>query len=603
MTSPYSTQQMQAGLDEQLLKTVGVAPPAATPSDVMQGVAQVARQQLSERWVQTQAIERAAKARRVYYLSMEFLIGRTLSNALAALDLREPAAAAVALHAQTLEDVAEHEPDAALGNGGLGRLAACFLDSMATLGLPSFGYGIRYEYGMFAQGIQHGRQVEHPDPWLADGTPWEFPRAGVSYPVRFGGYVEQQTHNGETRPVWRSAGAVEAKAYDMVVPGHGTQKVSTLRLWKAAAPAHIDLNAFNTGDYARAASVKNEFENISWVLYPNDSTPAGRELRLRQEYFFTSASIQDIVGRHLDEHGSLANLADKVAIHLNDTHPAIGVAELMRVLCDEHAMPWATAWALCQNTFSYTNHTLMPEALETWAVSLMQHVLPRHLEIIFRINQEFLDMAAKQRPGDDGFLRRLSLIDESGERRVRMANLSIVGSHKVNGVSALHSDLLTKTIFADFASLWPERFTNMTNGVTPRRWLAQANPGLAHLLDQTLGRDWRLNLDLLAQLTEHAKQRGLPQQVRRDQAEQQETPGRAHPAAHRHPGRPGQPVRRAGQAHPRIQAPVAERAARRDALPGHPGQPVKERRRLGAAHRDLRRQGGVELPRPNPSSG
>jgi starch phosphorylase len=507
MTSPYPTpqsaaQQMQAELDEQLLKTVGVAPPAASPVDVMHGVAQIARQQLSERWVQTQAIERAAKARRVCYLSMEFLIGRTLSNALAALDLREPAAAAVALHAQTLEDVADHEPDAALGNGGLGRLAACFLDSMATLGLPSFGYGIRYEYGMFAQGIAHGRQVEHPDPWLADGTPWEFPRPGISHPVRFGGHVEQHRHeDGSTHAVWRPAGAVEAKAYDMVIPGHGTQKVSTLRLWKAAAPAHIDLNAFNTGDYARAASVKNEYENISWVLYPNDSTPAGRELRLRQEYFFTSASIQDIVARHLDEH---ASLADQVAIHLNDTHPAIGVAELMRVLCDEHTLPWADAWAITQKTFSYTNHTLMPEALETWAVALMQQVLPRHLEIIFRINQEFLDLAAKQRPGDDGFLRRLSLIDESGERRVRMANLSIVGSHKVNGVSALHSELLTKTIFADFASLYPTRFTNMTNGVTPRRWLALSNPELAGVITEAIGRGWRLDLDQLAQLKEHA---------------------------------------------------------------------------------------------------
>ena len=296
------------------------------------------------------------------------------------------------------------------------------------------------------------------------------------------------------------AAEVSAKAYDMVVPGHGTTHVSTLRLWRATAPAHIDLHAFNSGDYARAAEVKNEFENISWVLYPNDSTPAGRELRLRQEYFFTSASIQDIVGRHLAEHGRLDNLADKVAIHLNDTHPAIGVAELMRVLCDEHALPWAEAWALTQRVFSYTNHTLMPEALETWSVALMQHVLPRHLEIILRINQEFLDFAAAQRPGDGDFLRRLSLIDESGERRVRMAHLSIVGSHKVNGVSALHSDLLVKTIFADFASLWPERFTNMTNGVTPRRWLAQANPGLSGLIDHHIGDAWRLDLDQLEHL-------------------------------------------------------------------------------------------------------
>ena len=487
------------GIDQHLLKTIGVAPAQASSMDLMQATAQVAREQLSRRWVATQAADQASKARRVYYLSMEFLIGRTLGNALAALDMTEGAAQGLARHSRRLEDVADQEPDAGLGNGGLGRLAACFLDSMATLGLPSMGYGIRYEYGMFAQEIQRGSQVEYPDPWLANGTPWEFPRAGLSYPVQFGGWVEHQAG----RPIWRPAGAVAAKAYDMVVPGHGTDKVSTLRLWKAVAPEHIDLHAFNTGDYARAAGVKNEYENISWVLYPNDSTPAGRELRLRQEYFFVAASVQDILGRHLQEHGTLANLADKVAIHLNDTHPAIAVAELMRLLCDEHELLWEAAWAICGQVFSYTNHTLMPEALETWPVALMQHVLPRHLEIIFRINQEFLDFANSVRPGDLGFLSRLSLIDESGERRVRMANLSIVGSHTVNGVSALHSDLLVQTIFADFASLWPQRFTNMTNGVTPRRWLAQANRGLAGLLDRTLAPGWRLDLDRLADLRAH----------------------------------------------------------------------------------------------------
>ena len=496
---PIAKHALAAQIEEHLLSTVGVASEDASPTDLMQAVAQVARQQLSQRWVETQAYQRADKARRVVYLSMEFLMGRTLSNALAALGLTGGAAQGLLQHAQTLEDVAGREPDAALGNGGLGRLAACFLDSMATLGLPSFGYGIRYEYGMFKQAIQKGAQVEYPDSWLEDGTPWEFPRAGISYPVRFGGWVEHV----DGLAIWRHAGEVGAKAYDMVVPGHGTTLVSTLRLWKAVAPAHIDLSAFNTGDYARAANTKNEFENISWVLYPNDSTPAGRELRLKQEYFFVAASIQDLVKRHLDEHPTLDNLADKVAIHLNDTHPAIAVAELMRLLCDEYQMLWAQAWALCEKTFSYTNHTLMPEALETWPVSLIQHVLPRHLEIIFRINKEFLEAAARHRPGDNGFLARLSLIDENGERRVRMAHLSVVGSHKINGVSALHSDLLVKTIFADFADLWPERFTNMTNGVTPRRWLAQANPGLSRLLDNTLGSRWRLDLDQLQRLNMH----------------------------------------------------------------------------------------------------
>ena len=495
-----SMRSVATGVDEELLDHVGVVPAEASPNDLMQALSQVARQKLSQRWVRTQAQQADDKARRVYYLSMEFLMGRTLGNALAALGLGGDAAAAMNAHAQRLEDVADEEPDAALGNGGLGRLAACFLDSMATLGLPSFGYGIRYEYGMFAQEIRHGAQIEHPDPWLENGTAWEFPRAAINYPVRFGGWVEHIGNGAEAKALWRPSGEVEAKAYDMVIPGHGTDKVSTLRLWKAAAPAHIDLSAFNTGDYARAASAKNEYENISWVLYPNDSTPAGRELRLKQEYFFVAASMQDLIGRHLAEHGTLANLAEKVAIHLNDTHPAIAVAELMRMLCDEHSMRWAQAWALCNKVFSYTNHTLMPEALETWPVALMQHVLPRHLEIIFRINQDLMDLAAAHRPGDLEFMASLSLIDERGERRVRMANLCVAGSHKVNGVSALHSELLVQTIFKDFASLWPGRFTNMTNGVTPRRWLAQANPGLAELLDRTLGQGWRLDLDKLKEL-------------------------------------------------------------------------------------------------------
>ncbi len=499
-STPLIAKHAQAAqIEQHLLSTVGVASEDATTTDLMLAVAHVAREQLSQRWVETQASERANQARRVVYLSMEFLMGRTLSNALAALHLTGGAAQGLAQHAHTLEDIQSGEPDAALGNGGLGRLAACFLDSLATLKLPSFGYGIRYEYGMFAQGIHKGSQVEYPDPWLQDGTPWEFPRADIAYPVRFGGWVEHIDGTSH----WRHGGEVVAKAYDMVVPGHGTDHVSTLRLWKAVAPAHLDLGVFNAGDYARAANLKNEFENISWVLYPNDSTPAGRELRLKQEYFFVAASLQDVVKRHLTEYPSLDNLADKVAIHLNDTHPAIGVAELMRLLCDEHHMEWNDAWAISGKVFSYTNHTLMPEALETWPVSLIQHVLPRHLEIIFRINKEFLETAANHRPGDNGYLERLSLIDEHGERRVRMAHLSVVGSHTINGVSALHSNLLVHTIFADFADLWPERFTNMTNGVTPRRWLAQANPGLADLLDQTLGKHWRLDLDQLKGLRAH----------------------------------------------------------------------------------------------------
>jgi starch phosphorylase len=492
---------LRSQIDCKLLCAVAAEPSRASKADLYQALSFVAREKLAQRWVDTQNTDRDDKARRVYYLSMEFLIGRAMNNALSALDLRDQAAAVFSGSGPSLDEVMECEPDAALGNGGLGRLAACFLDSMATLGLPSWGYGVRYEYGMFAQSILNGQQVEKPEAWLQDRSPWEFPRANKHYTVRFGGTAEHHEEWAE----WHAADSVEAKAFDYVIPGHGTDRVSTLRLWKAAAPSEIDLGAFNTGDYQRAAEFKNHFENISWVLYPNDSTPAGRELRLRQEYFFVSASLQDILVRHLDENGSLANLADKVAIHLNDTHPAIGVAELMRLLIDDHGMSWAAAWDQCRRIFSYTNHTLMPEALETWKVTLIQRVLPRHLLIIYRINQEFLDEVVRLYPGDIDLMRRVSLIDDGGghdrDKRVRMANLCIVGSHRVNGVSQLHSDLMVQTIFADFARLYPERFHNKTNGVTPRRWLAQANPGLSALLDERLaGQGWRLDLDRLQDL-------------------------------------------------------------------------------------------------------
>ncbi len=476
----------------------GAVAGAGRAAALMREVAQAARAQLAQRWDATQRAD--AGQRRVHYLSMEFLIGRTLSNALQALDLQDQAREQLARHALALEDAADCEPDAALGNGGLGRLAACFLDSMATRGLPSFGYGLRYEFGMFAQRIQEGQQTEWPDAWLADGSPWEFVREGVSFAVGFGGQVQQ---GPDGRALWQPQATVQARAVDMVVPGHGTPHVSTLRLWKSVAPSHIDLAAFNAGDYAGAAAAKNAAEALTWVLYPNDSTAAGQELRLKQEYFLVCAAVQDIVGRHLQEHGTLANLCDKVAIHLNDTHPALAVAELMRVLVDQHGLDWDAAWHQCRQTFSYTNHTLMPEALETWPLALLQRLLPRHLDIIYRINHAFLQFAASVRPGDNGFLARLSLIDEQGERRVRMANLSIVGSHQVNGVSALHSRLLVDTLFADFAALWPERFTNMTNGVTPRRWLAQCNPTLSQLLDRTVGSGWRLDLAQLRGLQAH----------------------------------------------------------------------------------------------------
>ena len=530
--STSSDKTLRSEVDEKLLTSVAAEPATANTKEIYKALAQVARDHLAKRWVETQAADRRNKTRRVYYMSMEFLIGRTLDNALSALDLREAAAAAFnQAGAPGISDILECEPDAALGNGGLGRLAACFLDSMATLELPSWGYGMRYEYGMFAQSIINGAQVEHPDSWLVDGTPWEFPRPGTHFTVRFGGTAE---HHGEWAE-WNAAEAVEARAYDYVIPGQATERVSTLRLWKAGAPAQIDLNAFNSGDYARAAEFKNRFENISWVLYPNDSTPAGRELRLRQEYFFVSASLQDILFHHLEEHSSLQNLADQIAIHLNDTHPAIAVAELMRLLCDEHGMLWNDAWAQCRRIFSYTNHTLMPEALETWPVGLMQYLLPRHMRIIYRINQEFLNEVAQRFPGDIDLIRRVSLIDDADgnpdNKRVRMANLCIVGSHRINGVSQLHSDLMVQTIFADFARLYPDRFHNKTNGVTPRRWLAQANLGLAKQIDARLGKDWRHELDRLGELrpaaddkafrehfaaAKHANKQRLAEYIRRE---------------------------------------------------------------------------------------
>ncbi len=503
MISPLISPQPDSSgaIDVNLLQALAVDTASATPAELLQAAAQGARQKLARRWVKTQAQEHASQARRVHYLSMEFLMGRTLSNALDALGMRESTGKALAEHAASLEQIVDCEPDAALGNGGLGRLAACFLDSLASVGVPSMGYGIRYEYGMFAQRIVDGAQVEYPDAWLENGTPWEFPRPALDVTVSFGGWVEQR----EGRSIWHAADVVKAKAFDMIVPGHNTDTVSTLRLWKAQAPAQIDLAVFNAGEFAGAAQVKNAAEAISWVLYPNDSTAAGHALRLRQEYFFVAASVRDILRSHRSHYVDMSTLADKVAIHLNDTHPAIAVAELMRALCDEEGMDWDAAWAQCGRIFSYTNHTLMPEALETWPVSLMQAVLPRHMDIIYRINHEFLQAAAKVRPGDDDFLSRLSLIDERGERRVRMAHLSVVGSCKVNGVSALHSSLLVQTIFADFAALWPERFLNITNGVTPHRWLVQANPALAGLIDETIGNDWRIRLDHLSGLREFAE--------------------------------------------------------------------------------------------------
>jgi len=491
-----------------LMYAVGKDPVAASQDDWLHATALAVRDQLVERWMATTRAQYAQRLKRVYYLSMEFLIGRTFTNAILALELQETVKEALADFGVDIEQLAEREPDAALGNGGLGRLAACFLDSMATLGVPGFGYGIRYEYGMFRQRIVDGQQVETPDYWLTRGNPWEFARPEVSYRVRFGGHVQRR--DGKNAPYgaarWIDTHDVLAVAYDTIIPGYGTQATNTLRLWSARATAEIDLKAFNRGNYMEAVESKNHSENVSRVLYPDDSTPSGRELRLHQEYFFVSASVQDMLHRYLRNHSGFDELPAQLSIHLNDTHPVLAVPELMRLLIDDHDLDWDTAWAHTQKIFSYTNHTLMHEALETWPVDMFGRILPRHLQIIFDMNSRFLAQVTQQHGHDVELMRRLSLIDENGERRVRMAYVAVLASHSVNGVSELHSELMKQSIFADFAKLFPERFNNKTNGVTPRRWLAQANPPLAKLLDHRIGRGWRRNLDQLEALRPMAEQ-------------------------------------------------------------------------------------------------
>ncbi len=486
-------------ISNKLMYAVGKDPVSALPDDWLHAVSYAVRDHLVERWMKTTRAQYAQDVKRVYYLSMEFLIGRTFSNALLALDLMPTITQALKELDVPLDGLFDLEPDAALGNGGLGRLAACFLDSMATLGVPGFGYGIRYDYGMFRQLVVDGRQVEAPDYWLKNGNPWEFPRPEVQYRVRFGGHLETPGPGVDAPMRWIGTDDVLAMAYDTIIPGYGTEATNTLRLWSAKATEEMDLRAFNQGNYFGAVETKNHSENVSRVLYPDDSTASGKELRLRQEYFFVSASLQDLLRRYLRTHTGFEALPEKVSIHLNDTHPVLAIPELVRLLVDEHRVPWAQAWALAQRVFSYTNHTLMHEALETWPVEMLGRVLPRHLRIIYDINADFLAAVsarqARASSPDHDLMRRVSLIDESGERRVRMAYLAVVTSHSVNGVSALHSDLMTASIFADFAALWPERFNNKTNGVTPRRWLAQANPALAALIDQRVGRGWRRHLD------------------------------------------------------------------------------------------------------------
>jgi starch phosphorylase len=450
-------------------------------------------------------MSRGKGRKRVYYLSLEFLIGRLFDEVLGNLRLNEIVNAALGDFGVDLARLRACEPDAALGNGGLGRLAACFLESMASLGIPAYGYGIRYDHGLFRQVIRDGWQQEYPEDWLSFGNPWEFERPEVIYDIHFGGRVERAAGpGGIARSVWQPDETLEAVAYDTPIVGWRGCHVNTLRLWSARAADPMRLDAFNKGEHVAALSGQARAEAISKILYPSDETLAGQELRLRQEYFFVSASLQDIVQRHLSIDGNLHSLPDYLAIQLNDTHPSIAVPELMRLLIDLYLLPWDEAWRISTSTLSYTNHTLLPEALESWPLPLLERVLPRHLQIIYRINEQHLQLAQQKHPGNHDVLRAVSLIDEHGSRRVRMGYLAFVGSHRTNGVSALHTELMRQTVFHHLHDLYPDRIVNKTNGITFRRWLMQANPRLSELLCEVCGGQVLDDQAALARLTEHA---------------------------------------------------------------------------------------------------
>ena len=499
--SPLSNAEgVKNSIVQKLIFSIGRDPGVASKRDWLNATLLAVRDLVSESWLKTQRATQSQDCRRVYYLSMEFLMGRTLSNAMLAEGVYDVVREALEQLGLDLEEVIEKEVDPGLGNGGLGRLAACFLDSIATLNYPGMGYGIRYEYGMFRQKIIDGQQVERPDAWLEKGVPWEFIRPTKRYKVEFGGRI----HCKGDKCHWVDTTQIIALGYDQIIPGYETNMSNSLRLWSAHAGDVFDLNKFNRGDYFAAMERQNSSENVSRVLYPDDSTYAGRELRLHQEYFLVSASLQDIINRHRWEHKTLENLADKVAIHLNDTHPVLAIPELMRILIDKEDFTWDNAWEITHKVFSYTNHTLMSEALETWPVDMMGAILPRHLQLILEINEKFLDSIKEYTEKDPDLIRRISLIDENDGRKVRMAWLAVVASHKVNGVAKLHSDLMVKSIFADFAKIYPGRFCNMTNGITPRRWIGVANPGLSVVFDKYIGKSWRKDLSHLEQLKQYA---------------------------------------------------------------------------------------------------
>lgn len=467
------------------------------------------RDRLVERWRQTRERYKQQRPKRVAYLSLEFLMGRALTNAVLNLDIDPCMRSALKNYGVSLEELAEEERDAGLGNGGLGRLAACFLDSCATLEYPVTGYGIRYDYGMFHQKIRNGHQEEHPDHWLEEGNPWEFEAPEMTRRVKFGGRTEMYPDGkGRNHMRWVDTDDVLAVPFDVPVPGYRNETVNTLRLWKAMATEEFNLHEFNAGSYTEAVAQKNEAEQISMVLYPNDASESGKSLRLRQQYFLSSASLQDVLSRWVDRNGrDFSQFAAKNCFQLNDTHPAIAVPELMRLLMDEYTLTWDEAWTITTETMAYTNHTLLPEALERWPVQLFRGLLPRLLEIIYEINARFLERVAARWPGDGDHLKQMSIIEEGDYPHIRMAYLAIVGSSSVNGVAHLHTELLKKGLFRNFYELWPEKFNNKTNGVTPRRWLGFCNPELAQLISETVGDSWLTDLDKLEGLRKHAENR------------------------------------------------------------------------------------------------
>lgn len=473
----------------------------ATPDDILYSLSLAIRDKLVRRWLRTQHIYLKEDVKRVYYLSLEFLMGRLLGNALINMDYYEECRNIIMQDGFVLADVIELEKDMGLGNGGLGRLAACFLDSMATLQLPAFGYGIRYEFGIFQQDVVNGWQMEKPDHWLSLGNPWEIFRRELNYRVKFGGRVESYFDaKNKLNFRWVDTEDVIAVGYDIPVPGYKTDTVNNLRLWAARATDEFSFKDFNAGNYVGAVESKNLSENISKVLYPNDTYTQGKYLRLRQQYFFVSASLQDIIRKFKINHDDFRDFPEKTAIQLNDTHPSIAIPELMRILLDEEGLSWETAWEITWRTFAYTNHTVVPEALEEWSVNIITELLPRHMQIIYEINHRFLEEVRLRYTADDTILNRLSIIREGSDKKVKMANLSIVGSHAINGVAALHTEILKNIVFRDFYQLWPEKFVNVTNGITPRRWLKAANPMLSKLISETIGDAWVKDLDELKKL-------------------------------------------------------------------------------------------------------